>query len=513
MITYLANSKTFSSSLYLPTNPFQPSPMDDTLANMWNTLSLTENELITVDIDPNSLSVPSFAILGKLAIKKHVGIYELDRGLKFIWNVENAMDTTAVGDNTYCFIFQNAKVVDRILENQPWNFRGSLIMLERVIGNEHPTDMVLHTVPFWVQIHGLQIRAMNRAVGEVIGALIEDVIDISCDDEGQAIGPCLRVRVRMDVFKTIIRWTNVNIGGNTCKVLFRYEKLADYCYVCGSLTHLEKHCPIAHPNGLCFYGHWLRANANNPVNMLDISNELNRINSRKASPAHLLASPKTPTTRELFSPSPSDVASVQNSAPKRIASPYPIDEMLQTTSNIAEKPAPTCSPGFENQKWNFNVPTTDNIQPSGSIIKGVGNAASINSKNGDRSLMNLKKHADVAAKDLFDADFLQNFSFSPNLTMSKLSDSLNCYSKAKSPVDQLIPTDLMLGFFQSQDTGKSAALQIREATPLLQRSPLLVLDEARARPRSLMELGVPPTIIPKRDTLLLRKLGLCRPRN
>lgn len=61
--------------------------MDETLALMWNTLSLDENELVTVDIDPNSLSSPRFAIIGKLAIKKHVSPNELDRGLKFIWNV------------------------------------------------------------------------------------------------------------------------------------------------------------------------------------------------------------------------------------------------------------------------------------------------------------------------------------------------------------------------------------------------------------------------------------------
>lgn len=53
-------------------------------------------------------------------------------------------------------------------------------------------------------------------------------------------------------------------------------------------------------------------------------------------------------------------------------------------------------------------------------------------------------------KDLFYANFSHNLSFSSNLTMNSLSDSLYCYSKPQSTTDQLIPTDLMLGLFNYQ---------------------------------------------------------------
>lgn len=58
--------------------------MEDILASMWSTLYLTKNELITLDIDPNKLSVPKVAIIGKLAMKKHVSLFEVDKGLKSI---------------------------------------------------------------------------------------------------------------------------------------------------------------------------------------------------------------------------------------------------------------------------------------------------------------------------------------------------------------------------------------------------------------------------------------------
>lgn len=59
--------------LSLSSIPPSPSPtsMEDVLASMWSSLSLTENESITLDIDPNKLYVPKFTIIGKLAMRKH----------------------------------------------------------------------------------------------------------------------------------------------------------------------------------------------------------------------------------------------------------------------------------------------------------------------------------------------------------------------------------------------------------------------------------------------------------
>lgn len=165
--------------------------MDDVLASMWSTLSLTENESITLQIDPNKLSVPKFVIIGKLAMKKYVNLFDVDKGLKSIWNVAKELESTQVGDNLYLFTFKNESTLERVMKNQPWNFRGSLLILNRTIGDVYPTDLILQKVPFWVQIHGHQLSAMNRAIGEAIGALMGDVIEFAGDEKGIAIGRCI----------------------------------------------------------------------------------------------------------------------------------------------------------------------------------------------------------------------------------------------------------------------------------------------------------------------------------
>lgn len=102
---------------------------------MWNTLSLTENEAITLHIDPQKLSVSKFSLIGKIAMKKHVSLYDVDKGLKSIWKVENELETTQLGENLYLLAFKSAQTVERILENQPWNFRGALLILDRATGD------------------------------------------------------------------------------------------------------------------------------------------------------------------------------------------------------------------------------------------------------------------------------------------------------------------------------------------------------------------------------------------
>lgn len=49
--------------------------MEETLALMWSNLSLSENEAITIHIDPLKLSSPKNALVGKLAMRKNMSLF------------------------------------------------------------------------------------------------------------------------------------------------------------------------------------------------------------------------------------------------------------------------------------------------------------------------------------------------------------------------------------------------------------------------------------------------------
>lgn len=129
--------------------------MEETLASLWNSFSLSESETSTIIIDQSKLSTPVNAIVGKLVMKKFMSLFEIERGLKMIWNVKSEMETTRLGDDIFMFAFSDRKTCERVVDNQPWNYKGSLILLDHVHGEECPADFSPQLVPFWIEAHGL----------------------------------------------------------------------------------------------------------------------------------------------------------------------------------------------------------------------------------------------------------------------------------------------------------------------------------------------------------------------
>lgn len=121
------------------------------------------------------------------------------------------LEITQIGDNLYIFELVDKKICDRIFNRQPWTYRGSLLLLDRFHGNERPEDINLQTGLVWVQAHGLQLRAMSRDIGEKLGRLLGEVIEVRSDYDGAAMGHCVRIKATLDVNKPLCRWTTVDI--------------------------------------------------------------------------------------------------------------------------------------------------------------------------------------------------------------------------------------------------------------------------------------------------------------
>ena len=85
------------------------------------------------------------------------------------------------------------------------------------------------------------------------------------EDNGVQWGKYLRVKVSIDVTKKLIRGKKVNIEGEVNRwVLFKYERLLNFCNYCGMLCHDWKDCKAAREKDETLeqdnfqYGPWLR---------------------------------------------------------------------------------------------------------------------------------------------------------------------------------------------------------------------------------------------------------------
>lgn len=55
-----------------------------------------------------------------------------------------------LGDNLLLFSLSDEATRRRIIENQPWKYRGSVILLERSMDSGRADEFSQHKVPFWV---------------------------------------------------------------------------------------------------------------------------------------------------------------------------------------------------------------------------------------------------------------------------------------------------------------------------------------------------------------------------
>ncbi|KAL0299111.1 UNVERIFIED_CONTAM: hypothetical protein Sradi_6570900 [Sesamum radiatum] len=121
---------------------------------------------------------------------------------------------------------------------------------------------------FHIHIHSLPMEKMNQEVASFIGNKLGIFKEVERDRNGEIWGSSVRIRVSIDVSKPLKRALKLRIVlGDENLVIFTYERLQNFCYLCGCLGHLSHQCEIQLQEGFSDlgdktpYGNWLRASA------------------------------------------------------------------------------------------------------------------------------------------------------------------------------------------------------------------------------------------------------------
>ena len=110
---------------------------------------------------------------------------------------------------------------------------------------------------------------MNRSakMGELIGKKIGRVLRVDIDKGGRIRDEFVRIRVELDIGKSLQQGVFVKLGSGGTKtwVEFKYEKMADFCFLCGRLGHGISECTQEGCKeigiGKNKFGPWLRGEA------------------------------------------------------------------------------------------------------------------------------------------------------------------------------------------------------------------------------------------------------------
>lgn len=107
---------------------------------------------------------------------------------------------------------------------------------------------------------------MSEAVGRQLGNFFGDFISYDAKNNSSIWREFMRIKIRLDVRKPLKRKKKIKRkNGSEFTVLSKYERLGDFCFACGLVTHTERFCRKSldsrSDNGVRDWGAWLRAPA------------------------------------------------------------------------------------------------------------------------------------------------------------------------------------------------------------------------------------------------------------
>ncbi|XP_042939372.1 uncharacterized protein LOC122274396 [Carya illinoinensis] len=224
---------------------------EEKLAKLWEGLILTEVEEEPITVAAQDIMAATQrgknCLLAKVITERYFNNEALRSTMTQVWRNEGGMTFTEIGENS--FMLECEKEIDKqkILQGRPWNFDRNLIGIQDIDSSLPPSEVSFSHEPFWVQIHNVPFAGMTAEYGKQIGSSVGKVLSVEVDKVGQSWGRCLG------------KW--LQVGERRTWAAFKYERLQNFCFMCGVIMHQGRGCPLQKPqeDQQNQYGHWLRA--------------------------------------------------------------------------------------------------------------------------------------------------------------------------------------------------------------------------------------------------------------
>ncbi|TXG46182.1 hypothetical protein EZV62_028316 [Acer yangbiense] len=181
-----------------------------------------------------------------------------------LWSVQETLKESTGRKLDSCLVGD----IFRVLAGGLWSFDNSLLVLEKLSSTRDIARLGFNKVVFSVQIPNAHLLCMTKEMGEFLGQLIGELVDIDVGVTGECFGKYLRLKVAIDISKPLKRFLRLElVKGEKSILLLRYEKLPIYCFHCGFIGHSHQECSnkkvddVRVSNVEFDFGPWLRVSS------------------------------------------------------------------------------------------------------------------------------------------------------------------------------------------------------------------------------------------------------------
>ncbi|KAL9681362.1 hypothetical protein QQ045_013145 [Rhodiola kirilowii] len=163
--------------------------------------------------------------------------------MKKAWNIGENLSYQEMIQNRLVVKLRNEEEYQRVLEGGPWTFIQSAIIAEKWRKGARPLNYNSTKIGMWVQIHNIPAELRKGTTPSELASLVGRVKDELQDRKKDfQRRKCDRFRVEVDV--NVSLRTSVYLmdeeDDEPIWIDFRYERLPNICFKCGTLNHEQK---------------------------------------------------------------------------------------------------------------------------------------------------------------------------------------------------------------------------------------------------------------------------------
>lgn len=202
-------------------------------------------QVVSTNAGNNLQGFESWAV-GKFMAEMKPNREAMYRVFRSLWFTKEDVDFVALNDEVIIGKFGCVEDRSRILNLTPWLFDNCLFSMLPFVKGQAITSYEFNMSPFWLRIYNIPLELMDHSTALDVGIAIGKVVAIDWKDRNGGWTEFMRLKIMVNILKPlrrIVKLVDRDERVITCMLKYeKYERLPDFCYLCGIIGHTVKNC-------------------------------------------------------------------------------------------------------------------------------------------------------------------------------------------------------------------------------------------------------------------------------